>query len=61
MDVRRAGPQSTSTGPGAHRQGGRASENGCGTGHKLIPIASDGHPCAGLDFSSDTPAQGSAW
>lgn len=22
-----------------------------GTGHKLIPIASDGHPCVGLDSS----------
>jgi SAM-dependent methyltransferase len=38
---------------GAGRQGGRVLELGCGTGHKLIPIASDGHPCTGLDFSSD--------
>jgi hypothetical protein len=34
---------------GADRQGGRVLELGCGTGHKLIPIASEGHPCAGLD------------
>ena len=27
----------------ADRQGGRVLELGCGTGHKLIPIASDGH------------------
>ena len=38
---------------GADRQGGRVLELGCGTGHKLIPIASDGHPCTGLDLSSD--------
>jgi SAM-dependent methyltransferase len=38
---------------GASRPGGRVLELGCGTGHKLIPIASDGHPCVGLDFSSD--------
>jgi SAM-dependent methyltransferase len=42
---------------GANRQGGRVLELGCGTGHKLIPIASDGHPCAGLDFSSDMLAE----
>ncbi|GAA0451099.1 hypothetical protein Aca07nite_55480 [Actinoplanes capillaceus] len=35
----------------ADRHGGRVLELGCGTGHKLIPIASDGHPCTGLDFS----------
>lgn len=35
----------------ADRHGGRVLELGCGTGHKLIPIASDGHPCVGLDFS----------
>jgi len=43
---------------GADRQGGgRVLELGCGTGHKLIPIASDGHPCVGLDFSSDMLAE----
>src|SRR5215207_8208571 len=41
----------------ANRQGGRVLEIGCGTGHKLIPIASDGHPCVGLDFSSDMLAE----
>lgn len=30
----------------ADRQGGRVLELGCGTGNKLIPIASDGHPCS---------------
>jgi SAM-dependent methyltransferase len=37
----------------ADRQGGSVLELGCGTGHKLIPIASDGHPCTGLERSSD--------
>ena len=37
----------------ANRQGGRVLELGCGTGHKLIPIASDGYSCVGLDLSSD--------
>jgi SAM-dependent methyltransferase len=41
----------------ANRQGGRVLELGCGTGHKLIPIASDGHPCVGLDFSADMLAE----
>ena len=41
----------------AARSGGRVLELGCGTGHKLIPIASDGHPCVGLDFSSDMLAE----
>ena len=41
----------------ADRQGGRVLELGCGTGHKLIPIASDGHPCVGLDFSSGMLAE----
>src|SRR5262249_27073834 len=41
----------------ADRQGGSVLELGCGTGHKLIPIASDGHPCVGLDFSSDMLAE----
>ena len=36
----------------ADRQGGSVLELGCGTGHKLIPIASDGHPSVGLDLSS---------
>jgi SAM-dependent methyltransferase len=33
------------------RRDARVLELGCGTGHKLIPIASDGHPCVGLDSS----------
>ena len=37
----------------AGRQRGSVLELGCGTGHKLIPIASDGHPCTGLELSSD--------
>ena len=41
----------------ANRQCGRVLELGCGTGHKLIPIASDGHACVGLDFSSDMLAE----
>lgn len=41
----------------ADRQGGRVLELGCGTGNKLIPIASDGHPCVGVDFSSDMLAE----
>lgn len=32
-------------------------ELGCGTGHKLIPIASDGHPCVGLELSADMLAE----
>lgn len=36
----------------ADRQGGSVLELGCGTGHKLIPIAADGHPCTGLELSS---------
>src|SRR5674476_644139 len=39
----------------ANRQGGRVLELGCGTGHKLIPIASDGHPCVGLDGDQLVP------
>lgn len=41
----------------ANRQGGCVLELGCGTGHKLIPIASDDNPCVGLDFSSDMLAE----
>jgi SAM-dependent methyltransferase len=41
----------------ADRQGGRVLELGCGTGNKLIPIASDGRPCVGLDFSADMLAE----
>jgi len=37
----------------ADRQGGCVLELGCGTGHKLIPIAADGHPCTGLELSQD--------
>ncbi|WP_207782382.1 class I SAM-dependent methyltransferase [Phytoactinopolyspora limicola] len=40
-----------------NRRGGCVLELGCGTGHKLIPIASDGHPCVGLDFSADMLAE----
>ena len=39
------------------RHGGRVLELGCGTGDKLIPIASDGHSCVGLDFSPDMLAE----
>ena len=35
----------------AGRRGGQILELGCGTGHKLIPIASDGVRCVGLDLS----------
>jgi SAM-dependent methyltransferase len=42
----------------ADRQGGSVLELGCGTGHKLLPIASDGHPCTGLDLSSEMLAEG---
>ena len=41
----------------ADRRGGRVLELGCGTGHKLIPIASDGHPSTGLDLSPDMLAE----
>ncbi|WP_027345917.1 class I SAM-dependent methyltransferase [Hamadaea tsunoensis] len=41
----------------ARRQGGSVLELGCGTGHKLIPVAADGRPCVGLDFSPDMLAE----
>ena len=41
----------------ADRQGGCVLELGCGTGHKLIPIASDGHPCMGLELSPEMLAE----
>lgn len=41
----------------AERQSGRVLELGCGTGRKLIPIASDGHPSVGLELSSDMLAE----
>ncbi|MEV6302003.1 class I SAM-dependent methyltransferase [Actinoplanes sp. NPDC051861] len=41
----------------ARRRGGSVLELGCGTGHKLIPIAAGGQPCAGLDLSPDMLAE----
>ncbi|GAB3923782.1 hypothetical protein GCM10029976_014510 [Kribbella albertanoniae] len=41
----------------AGRQGGCVLELGSGTGKKLIPIASDGHPCVGLELSPDMLAE----
>lgn len=41
----------------ADRQGGSVLELGCGTGHKLIPIPADGHPCIGLDLSPEMLAE----
>lgn len=41
----------------ADQQRGTVLELGCGTGHKLIPIASDGHPCVGLELSPDMLAE----
>lgn len=41
----------------AGRTGGQILELGCGTGHKLIPIASDGSACVGLDLSSEMLAE----
>jgi SAM-dependent methyltransferase len=41
----------------ADQQGGRVLELGCGTGQKLVPIASDGSACVGLDSSADMLAE----
>ncbi len=41
----------------ADRCGGSVLELGSGTGHKLIPIASDGHPCTGLELSPEMLAE----
>ena len=41
----------------ADRQGGSVLELGSGTGNKLIPIASDGHPCTGLELAPDMLAE----
>ncbi|MGB5935106.1 MAG: class I SAM-dependent methyltransferase [Ornithinimicrobium sp.] len=43
-----------------HHPGGRPfdeGEFGCDPGHKLIPIASDGHSCMGLEVSPDMLAE----
>jgi SAM-dependent methyltransferase len=37
----------------ADRQAGRVLELGSGTGHKLVPIAVDGHRCVGLELSPE--------
>ena len=49
---------STSIGPRPIGRAGLILELGSGTGHKLIPIASDGHPCTGLELSPDMLADG---
>jgi SAM-dependent methyltransferase len=41
----------------ARRGGGHVLELACGTGHKLIPIASQGNPCVGIDLSPDMLAE----
>jgi SAM-dependent methyltransferase len=41
----------------ADKHGGSVLELGCGTGQKLIPIASDGHTCVGLDLSPEMLAE----
>ncbi|WP_029288981.1 class I SAM-dependent methyltransferase [Cellulomonas sp. HZM] len=41
----------------ADRQGGSVLELGSGTGRKLIPIASDGHECTGLELSPSMLAE----
>lgn len=55
---RAAGLQSTSTGPRPTGKAGACWKSGAAPGNKLISIASDGHPCVGLDFSSDMLAEG---
>ena len=51
------GPAASFYRAGVNRQRGRVLELGCGTGQKLIPIATNGHPCVGLELSSDMLAQ----
>jgi SAM-dependent methyltransferase len=41
----------------ANRHGGSVLELACGTGRKLIPIASGGQHCVGLDLSADMLAE----
>ncbi len=41
----------------ARRQGGRVLELACGTGRILLPIASQGQACVGVDLSSDMLAE----
>lgn len=41
----------------ANRQGGSVLELGSGTGRKLIPIASAGHSCAGIELSPEMLAE----
>lgn len=41
----------------ADRQAGRVLELGSGTGNKIIPIASDGHPCTGLELAPEMLAE----
>ena len=48
---------STSTGPRPIGRAGPSWSSGSGTGNKLIPIASDGHPCTGLELSPDMLAE----
>lgn len=41
----------------ADDRAGSVLELGSGTGHKLIPIAADGHPCVGLELSPQMLAE----
>ncbi|MGO2683332.1 MAG: methyltransferase domain-containing protein [Microbacterium sp.] len=41
----------------ADGKGERVLELGCGTGHKLIPVAADGHQSVGLDLAPDMLAE----